>query len=152
MGFDLVLVRVLGNARRTLQVMAEPSDRSRPMRVEDCAEISHALSAVLDVADPIQGPYSLEVTSPGIDRPLVRLRDYERFAGEEAKLETDLPIDGRRRFTGTLRGVEGDTVRLESGGAMLQIPFPTIRKARLVLTDALLKRHAGQAVVGGEVS
>ncbi len=152
MGFDLVLVRVLGNARRTLQVMAEPSDRSRLMRVEDCAEISHALSAVLDVADPIPGPYSLEVTSPGVDRPLVRPEDYVRFAGEEAKLETDLPIDGRRRFTGTVRGLEGDTVLLEIGGQVLQIPYRTIRKAKLVLTEALLKRHAEQALAGGEVS
>jgi ribosome maturation factor RimP len=151
MGFDLVLVRVLGNARRTLQVMAEPSDRSRLMRVEDCAEISHALSAVLDVADPVQGAYSLEVTSPGIDRPLVRPQDYQRFAGEEAKLETDLPIDGRRRFTGVVRGLEGDNVRLETAGQELQIPFQTIRKARLVLTDALLKRHAEQALAGDEV-
>ena len=152
MGFDLVLVRVLGNARRTLQVMAEPSDRSRLMRVEDCAEISHALSAVLDVADPIQGAYSLEVTSPGIDRPLVRQEDFARFAGEEAKLETELPFDGRRRFTGILRGIEADAVLLESTGETLRIPFLAIRKARLVLTEALLKRHAAQAATGCEVS
>jgi ribosome maturation factor RimP len=142
MGFELVLVRVMGDKRRTLQVLAEPADQARLMTVEDCAEISHALSAVLDVADPIKEPYSLEVSSPGIDRPLVRRDDFARFAGDEAKLETDVPIDGRRRFTGTLRGLEGEDVLIESGGQTVRVPFPTVRKARLVLTDALLKRHA----------
>jgi ribosome maturation factor RimP len=145
MGFELVLVRVMGDRRRTLQVLAEPIDRSRLMTVEDCAEISHALSAVLDVADPIKEPYSLEVSSPGIDRPLVRREDFARFAGDEAKLETDLPIDGRRRFTGTLRGLEGEDVLIESGGGTVRVPFRSVRKARLVLTDALLKRHAAAA-------
>ena len=143
MGFELVLVRVMGNQRRTLQVMAEPLDRSRQMTVDDCAQISHALSAVLDVADPLKGPYSLEVTSPGIDRPLVKARDYERFAGEEAKVETDLPLDGRRRFTGLIRGLEGEDVVIETGDATVRIPLAAIRKAKLVLTEALLKRHAG---------
>jgi ribosome maturation factor RimP len=159
MGFELVLVRVMGDKRRTLQVLAEPADRARLMTVEDCAEISHALSAVLDVADPIKEPYSLEVSSPGIDRPLGR-DDFARFAGDEAKLETDVPIDGRRRFTGTLRGLEGEDVLIESGGQTVRVPFPTVRKARLVLTDALLKRHAaaqraapaGQADSSREVS
>jgi ribosome maturation factor RimP len=150
MGFELVLARVMGDKRRTLQVMAEPIDRSRLMTVEDCAEISHALSAVLDVADPIREPYSLEVTSPGIDRPLVRPEDYDRFAGDEAKLETDLPVDGRRRFTGTLRGLEGGDVLVESGGETVRVPLASVRKARLVLTDALLKRHAAARAGAGE--
>ena len=150
MGFELVLARVLGNARRTLQVMAEPIDRCRHMTVEDCAEISHALSAVLDVADPLRGsPYDLEVSTPGIDRPLVRAADFDRFAGFEARVETDLPLggDNRRRFTGLVRGLEGggETVLLESGGETVRIPFATIKKARLVLTDALLKSHAAAA-------
>ena len=149
MGFELVLARVLGNARRTLQVMAEPIDRSRHMTVEDCAEISHALSAVLDVADPLRGsPYDLEVSTPGIDRPLVRAADFDRFAGFEARVETGLPLggDNRRRFTGVVRGLEGgETVLLESGGETVRIPFATIKKARLVLTDALLKSHAAAA-------
>jgi ribosome maturation factor RimP len=148
MGFELVLARVLGNARRTLQVMAEPHDRTRHMTVEDCAGISHALSAVLDVADPLRGAsYDLEVSTPGIDRPLVRLADYERFAGFEAKVETDVPVgaDNRRRFTGVVRGLAGDEVLVESGGETLRIPFVTIKKARLVLTDALLKSHAAAA-------
>jgi ribosome maturation factor RimP len=142
MGFELVVVRVMGDKRRTLQVLAEPADRARLMTVEDCAEISHAISAVLDVADPIKEPYSLEVSSPGIDRPLVRREDFARFAGDEAKLETDLPIEGRRRFTGVLRGLEGEDVLIESGDEVVRVPFPSVRKARLVLTDALLKRHA----------
>jgi len=142
MGFELVLVRVMGKERRTLQVMAEPIDRDRQMTVDDCAEISHAISAVLDVADPIAGAYALEVSSPGLDRPLVRPTDFARFAGEEVRLETGLPIEGRKRFTGTLRGLEGDDVLLESGGEVLRLPLPQVSKARLVLTDALLKRHA----------
>jgi ribosome maturation factor RimP len=144
LGFELVLVRVMGNVRKTVQVFAEPVDRSRAMTVEDCAEISHAVSAVLDVADPIQGAYTLEVSSPGLDRPLVRPADYARFAGEEAKLETAVPIgeSGRRRFTGILRGLEGEDVLLESGGETVRIPFAAIRKGKLVLTEALLKRHA----------
>ena len=146
MGFELVLVRVMGNVRKTVQVFAEPADHARPMTVEDCAEISHAVSAVLDVADPIEGAYTLEVSSPGLDRPLVRPADYARFAGEEAKIETAVPIgDGRRRFTGTLRGLEGEDVLLESGGETVRIPFAAIRKGKLVLTEALLKRHAGGA-------
>jgi ribosome maturation factor RimP len=151
MGFELVLVRVMGNQRKTVQVLAEPADHARAMTVEDCADISHALSAVLDVADPIQGGYTLEVSSPGLDRPLVRPADYARFAGEEAKVETALPIgDGRRRFTGILRGLEGEDVLIESGGETVRIPFAAIRKGKLVLTEALLKRHA--AGTGGQVA
>ena len=148
MGFELVLVRVMGSQEKTLQVMAEPLDRSRQMTVDDCAEISHAVSAVLDVADPIAGAYRLEVTSPGIDRPLVRREDYERFRDHEAKVETDLPLDGRRRFTGVLRGLEGEHVLIESGGATVRIPYGAIKKAKLVLTEALLKRHAAGTDAG----
>jgi ribosome maturation factor RimP len=151
MGFELVLVRVMGVQRKTVQVLAEPVDRARVMTVQDCADISHALSAVLDVADPIQGAYTLEVSSPGLDRPLVRPADYARFAGEEVKVETALPIgDGRRRVTGTLRGLEGEDVLIESGGETVRIPFAAIRKGKLVLTEALLKRHA--AGTSGQVA
>lgn len=145
MGFELVQVRLLGNARRTLQVMAEPGDRGRIMTVEDCAEISHALSAVLDVADPIAGTYDLEVSSPGIDRPLVRLGDFARFAGFEARVETAGPIEGRKRFRGAIEGVEEDEVVMTVEGARYRLPFDQIRKARLVLTDALLASAAAQA-------
>jgi ribosome maturation factor RimP len=138
MGYELVQVRMLGGARRTLQVMAEPLDRRRAMTVDDCAEISHALSALLDVHDPIPGSYVLEVSSPGIDRPLVRPRDYERFAGHLAKVETAEEVAGRRRFRGVIGEVRGDVVRLHVAGETVEVPFAAIRKAKLVLTDELL--------------
>jgi ribosome maturation factor RimP len=137
MGFELVRVLVAGNQRPTLQIMVERGDQT-PMTVEHCAEASHAVSALLDVADPIAGAYRLELTSPGIDRPLVRRADYERFVGLEARLETALPIDGRRRFRGRLVGLADDRVRLALPDGERAIPFDAIKKARLVLTDELL--------------
>lgn len=137
MGFELVRVLVTGGQRPTLQIMVERRDHA-PMTVGHCAEASHAVSALLDVADPIASAYRLEVTSPGIDRPLVRLADYERFAGLEARLETELPIDGRRRFRGRLIGLAGDQVRLALPEGEQAIPFDAIKKAKLVLTDELL--------------
>ncbi len=138
MGFELVRVHLYGGGRPRLQVMAEPADRDRPMTVEDCAEISHAISAVLDVADPIAGSYVLEVSSPGIDRPLVKLADFARFAGFEARVETREPVSGRRRFRGPLRGVRGERVLLAVDGEEIEIPFALIQRAKLVLTEALL--------------
>jgi ribosome maturation factor RimP len=137
MGFELVRVLVSGGQRPTLQIMVEREDQT-PMTVEHCAEVSRAASALLDVADPIAGAYRLEVTSPGIDRPLVRCAAYERFAGLEARLETELPIDGRRRFRGRLVGLAGDQVRLALPEGEQEIPFDAIKKAKLVLTDELL--------------
>jgi ribosome maturation factor RimP len=137
MGFELVRVLVAGGQRPTLQIMVERRDAA-PITLEHCAEASHAVSALLDVADPIAGAYRLEVTSPGIDRPLVRPVDYERFAGLEARLETELPIDGRRRFRGRLIGLAGDRVRLALPDGEQSIPFDAIKKAKLVLTDELL--------------
>src|SRR5581483_9044968 len=113
MGYRLVRVLVAGGRRPTLQVMAERDDE-RPMTTDDCAEISRAVSALLDVEDPFPGPYTLEVSSPGLDRPLTRPQDYVRFAGSAARLETRLPINGRRRFKGTLLGLEGESVRLST--------------------------------------
>ena len=138
MGFELVRVQLYGGGRPRLQVMAEPADPNRPMTVEDCAEISHAISAVLDVADPIAGSYVLEVSSPGIDRPLVKLADFARFAGFEARVETREAVDGRRRFRGLLRGVRGERVLLAVDGEEIEIPFALIQRAKLVLTEALL--------------
>ncbi len=138
MGFELVRVRLFGGGQPRLQVMAEPADPKRAMTVDDCAEISHAISAVLDVADPIAGSYILEVSSPGIDRPLVRLGDFSRFAGYEARVETREPIEGRRRFRGLLRGVRGEDVLLAVDGEEIVIPFAAIQRAKLVLTEALL--------------
>jgi ribosome maturation factor RimP len=140
MGFELVRVQVSGSQRPTLQIMAEPSN-GRVMSVDDCAEVSRAISAVLDVEDPIAGAYSLEVSSPGIDRPLVRPKDYERFIGHEAKIETNAPIDGRKRFKGPIKSVDANAVELTVDGADIRMPFAAIHKAKLVLTDALIALH-----------
>ena len=137
MGFEVVRVLLMGGQRPTLQVMAERGDHG-PMTVEQCAEISHTVSALLDVADPIPSAYRLEVTSPGIDRPLTRRADYERFAGFEARLETLTPIDDRRRFRGRLLGLSGDEVRIGLAEGERTIPLSAIKKAKLVLTDELL--------------
>lgn len=137
MGFELVRVLMSGGQRPTLQVMVERSDQG-PVTLDQCAEISHAISALLDVADPLPGAYRLEVTSPGLDRPLVRRADYERFAGFEARLETELPLEGRRRFRGRLLGIADDQVRLALPEGETSIPFDAIKKAKLVLTDELL--------------
>lgn len=141
MGFAVVRLMFSGSMRKTLQVLAERAD-GRPITVEDCAAISRVVSAVLDVEDPIAGAYVLEVSSPGIDRPLIRKDDYRRFAGHEVKVEIDQPVDGQRRFKGRLEGIEGDTVRLSIEGRAVDLPFASIQKAKLVLTDALLKAAA----------
>jgi ribosome maturation factor RimP len=137
LGFEVVRLLMTGGQRPTVQVMVEPIDR-RPMTVEDCARISHAVSALLDVADPVAGAYRLEVTSPGIDRPLVRRVDFERFTGHELRLETVTPIDGRRRFRGRLMGVIDDDVCLRLPEGERRIPYEAVKKAKLVLTDDLL--------------
>lgn len=140
LGFELVRVQLSGSQRPTLQVMAEPAS-GRVMSVEDCAQVSRAISALLDVEDPIAGTYSLEVSSPGIDRPLTRTKDYERFMGHEAKIETNAPIDGRKRFKGAIKAVDAKAVALDVESAEIRIPFAAIHKSKLVLTDALIKLH-----------
>lgn len=137
MGYSLVRVQILGRSRPRLQIMAERTD-GEAMLVDDCAALSRAVSAVLDVDDPIQGAYTLEVSSPGIDRPLVRLADFDRFSGFEAKIEMVLAINGRRRFQGRLLGTDGETVRLRMDDAEVLLPYADIRRAKLVLTDDLL--------------
>ncbi len=136
-GFELVRVMLTGGDRPTLQIMADRTDET-PITVDDCADISRVVSAILDVEDPIKGAYTLEVSSPGIDRPLVRKKDFERFAGFEAKVETAAPVDGRRRFRGRLLGVEGDEVRLALEEGEAAIPLSAIDRAKLVMTDELL--------------
>lgn len=140
LGYRLVRVKVSGRDGGTVQVMAERPDGE--MHIEDCAGLSRAMSPALDVEDPLPGPYHLEVSSPGIDRPLVRRSDFERWAGHEAKLELAVARDGRKRFRGWLAGVEGDRTRLDiegaEGRARLEIPLEDIAEARLVLTDALV--------------
>ena len=144
-GYELVRVQFAGGGRRpTLQIMAERADR-RPMAVEDCAEISRMLSALLDVEDPVEGAYMLEVSSPGIDRPLLRPADYERFAGFEARLELRQPVDGRRRFRGRLGGVENGCVRVVEPAGEFRLPLEEISKAKLVLTDELIAAAAADA-------
>ena len=143
MGYDLVRVRYSGTqARPVLQIMAERPDGS--MDVEDCAELSRAVSALLDVEDPIRGEYELEVSSPGIDRPLVRREDFERFAGFDARIELTRPRDGRRRFKGRLKGLDADTVLLEVTGqgpepVIERLALAEIAEARLLLTEELIR-------------
>jgi ribosome maturation factor RimP len=137
MGYRIVRVMLSGRHRPTLQLMAERRD-DEPMSVEDCAEISRQVSALLDVADPITGAYTLEVSSPGIDRPLVRPQDYDRFAGFEAQLEMAQPHDGRKRFRGRLLGCADGDIRLASPAGEVRLPLAAVAKAKLVMTDELL--------------
>ncbi len=147
MGYALVRVRVSGGPHATLQVMAERLD-DQPMTVEDCEAISRALSAKLDVEDPIASSYVLEVSSPGIDRPLVRPQDYRRFSGHVAKLETRVPVEGRRRFSGRITAATDSHVRiaLDEGAASseIEIPIADIARAKLKLTDELIAARNGR--------
>lgn len=138
MGFDVVRVQLTGSGGNfALQVMAEPTDGST-MTVKHCAKISRALSALLDVEDPVPGAYTLEVSSPGLDRPLVRPRDYERFAGYEARIDTVRPVDGRKRFRGRLGAVSETGVRIAVDRQEIEVPFDAIHRAKLIVTDELL--------------
>jgi len=140
LGYRLVRVRVSGFAGCTVQIMAERPDGA--MAIEDCETASRALSPLLDAADPIEGSYRLEISSPGIDRPLVRRSDFDRYAGHAAQVEMLVPIDGRRRFRGDLAGTDGESVRLRCGDAAepseVLLRIEDIAEARLVLTDALI--------------
>ena len=156
LGFRLVRVVISGRDGATLQIMAERPDGM--LSVEECAIISRQLSPVLDAHDPIEGHYNLEVSSPGIDRPLVRPSDFEVWAGYEAKLEMREPVAGRKRFRGMLEGIEGEEVRIEVdlggelGTQVIGLPVMKIADARLVLTDELIRealRRAKKAKAGG---
>ena len=142
MGFRLVRVKISGLDGCTVQIMAERPDGS--MGIEECEEVSRALSPVLDVADPIERAYRLEISSPGIDRPLVRRSDFERYAGHVAKIEMTVPVEGRKRFRGMLLGVEGAAARVRRQDAAaghdpeVALPIEDMTEARLVLTDALV--------------
>lgn len=137
MGYRLVRVAFTGARQTTLQVMAERRDEAA-MTVDDCAAISRQVSALLDVADPIADAYTLEVSSPGIDRPLVRPEDYDRFAGFEARIELSAPLGGRKRYRGRLLGRAAGHVRLAGDGGEVSLPLASIARAKLVLTDDLL--------------
>ncbi len=144
LGYTLVRVRVSGMRRKTLQIMAERvSDGG--MGVGDCEALSRAISPILEVSDPIPGEYDLEVSSPGIDRPLVRLEDFVRFAGHEAKFETAAMVDGRRRFRGPIIGIDGKDVVFTMEGVERRLPFSALSDARLVLTDKLIEEDLKRA-------
>ena len=136
LGFELVRLRLLTGKETILQIMADRPEGN--INVDDCADISHALSAVLDVEDPIEAEYALEVSSPGIDRPLTRLKDFVNFEGYEVKLLTSELIDGRKRFNGTLRGVEGNEVLIEIVEGTIGLDFDWLVEAKLLLTDELI--------------
>jgi ribosome maturation factor RimP len=153
MGFELVRLRLMSGKTRTLQIMADRPEGG--IEVEDCARISTAVSAILDVEDPIEDNYVLEVSSPGIDRPLTRLRDFDAFAGYEARLETAELIDGRRRFKGMLAGTEGDEVliEIEEAGETVTIglKFDWLADAKLILTDDLIAEMLRQKKASGVI-
>ena len=152
LGLAVVRVRLMGGTlRRRLQIMAERVI-DNDISVEECARLSRAVSEVFDAADPISGEYLLEVSSPGIDRPLTRLIDFDLFEGYEARLETDRMVEGRKRFKGILAGVEGENVAIDLDGEedTALIPFEWIADAKLVLTDELLKRGAALRAARGE--
>ena len=144
-GYEIVRLRLMGGEHaRRLQIMAERPDGT--MLVEDCTALARAISQVMDAADPIAGEYTLEVSSPGVDRPLTRLKDFVDYEGHEARIELDRLAEGRKRFKGVLAGVDGDQVAidLEGEAETALIPFAWVSEAKLVLSDELMKRGAAQ--------
>lgn len=150
MGFELVRVRLMSGKTTTLQIMADRPEGG--IEVDDCARISNAISATLDVEDPILDAYTLEVSSPGIDRPLTRLKDFDVFEGYEAKLETAELQGGRRRFKGVLAGVEGDEVLINVEEGTIGLQFGWLSDAKLVLTDDLIKEMLRQRKAAGTLN
>ncbi|MCD2316622.1 ribosome maturation protein RimP [Sphingomonas sp. IC-11] len=156
LGFDLVRVALFGKGDdRTLQVMAERPD-TRQLTIDDCADLSRRISDVLDALeaegrDPIEGAYRLEVSSPGIDRPLTRLSDYTDWAGHEAKLTLDAPLDGQKQFRGEIVAVEGEEIAIRNRtGTVAHVPFGRIVDAKLVLTDKLIAATVPLSQEGAE--
>jgi ribosome maturation factor RimP len=148
LGYELVRVQVSGKERPVVQIMADRADGA-PFLVEDCETISHAIGAVLDVEDPIRGEWMLEVSSAGIDRPLTRIKDWNRFAGHVASVELVVPQDGRKRFKGIALGADADVARMKlEDGSEITLPRGNIRKAKLVLTDELIAATAAEARIG----
>ncbi len=145
MGFEVVRIALAGSeGRKTLQVMADRLDGAQ-ISVDDCANISHALSAIFDVEEPVAGRYDLEISSAGIDRPLTRLKDFANYAGHVAKIETRLSVNNRRRFRGTLDGVDGQNVKITTDEGQAVIAFDNISAAKLMLTDELIAAMASRA-------
>lgn len=144
MGYEIVQLRLADHARRkTLSLMAERKD-GRMMGFNDCTDISHTVSVLLDVDDPISGAYDLEVCSPGVDRPLVKLVDYTRYKDYEIKLETLVPVGGRKRFKGLLKGTQGEDIQMQTEEGEVSIPFTSIKSAKLIVTDELLRKFLKQ--------
>lgn len=144
MGYELVRVAILGRDRPTVQIMADRIDGSL-ITVDDCEQISHDVSAAIDVEDPIPGAWTLEVSSAGIDRPLTRVKDWNRFSGHLARVETFVPQNGRKRFSGIVLGADETAARLRlDDGSEATLPLAEIRRAKLVLTDALIEATASK--------
>lgn len=136
LGFELVRIRLMGGLHKTLQIMADRPQGG--IDVDDCGRVSIAVSAMLDVEDPIEDAYTLEVSSPGIDRPLTRLKDFDAWKGYEARIESEEMIDGRKRFKGRLAGTMGDEVLIEIEEGTIGLRFDWLADAKLVLTDELI--------------
>lgn len=142
LGFDVVRIMTIGTQNPTLQIMIERKDRKN-LIVDDCAAVSRAVSDLLDEHDPIDGEYSLEVSSPGLDRPLVLPEHFARFAGYEAKIDTSCEVAGRKRFKGKIVSFDADNkIHFEMDGTSYVIPFDAVNKAKLLLTDELLAQYA----------
>lgn len=150
LGYELVRVRMQGGKTKALQIMAERPDGG--IEVDDCAKISTAISAVLDVEDPFEDPYALEVSSPGIDRPLTRFKDFDVWNGYEAKIETDELVDGRRRFKGVLAGINDDEVLITIEEGTIGLKFEWLSDAKLLLTDDLISEMLRQRKATGAIN
>jgi ribosome maturation factor RimP len=151
LGYRLVRVAMIGGTSDpTLQVMAE-SPETRQLKLEDCEQISRRISEVLDENDPIEGSYRLEVSSPGIDRPLTRRSDYADWAGHEARLKLEETLAGAKQLSGTIKGIDEDTVLLATPKGDREIPFESIASAKLLLTDALIKATAPLEAEGADL-
>ena len=139
MGYELVRVAVLGRDRPTVQIMVDRADGAA-ISIDDCELLGRHFNAMMNVEDPIPGAWTLEISSPGIDRPLTRVKDWNRFAGHAARAETVAPINGRKRFYGVVLGADDATARLRlDDGAEIALPLADIRRAKLVLTEALIE-------------
>jgi len=150
LGYELVRIRMMGSKTKSLQIMAERPEGG--IEVDDCAKISTAVSAILDVEDPFEDPYALEVSSPGIDRPLTRFKDFDMWNGYEAKIETEELVDGRRRFKGVLAGTNDDEVLITIDEGTIGLKFDWLSDAKLVLTDELITEMLRQRKAIGDIN
>ncbi len=150
LGYETVRIITIGQANPTLQIMIDRLD-GKDIVVEDCAKVSRKVSEVLDEKDPIKDQYNLEVSSPGLDRPLTKPEHFARFAGYEAKVETDELIENRKRFKGKIISIDGEnTIRFEMDGTEYAIPFDAVSKAKIVITDELLQKYVDEHPECGE--